>query len=129
MIVGLLLMLVGSWSDNPIPTGAVWTDEQAREYNKASGELHTSSYGRSHDHSKEHSHGEPDRTSEEYLRTKAAFDKAKKDLDLARSRQSWFKYGIILTGVLISGLGIIRVGMDKMRADEEATQTHRPKKH
>ncbi len=129
MIVGLLLMLVGSWSEIVVPTRAVWTDEQAKEYEKASADMHGSSYGKSHDHSKEHSHNEPDRSSPEYLKAKEAFDRSRAQLDRAVSRQTWIKYGIILSGVLIAGYGIVVVGIDKMKADDALTKPHKPKKH
>ncbi len=128
MIVGLLLMLLGYFSEAVIPGKTVWNDEQAAAYQKASGELHGASYGKGHDHSKEHAHNEPDRSSPEYLKAKEAFDRAKSELDRAANRQIWIKYGIILTGVVISACGIVRVALDKMQADEEATMTHRPKK-
>lgn len=122
MIVGLLLMFAGYWSEAVIPTSAVWSPEQAAEYQKASAEMHGASYAKGHDHSKEHSHDEPDRSAPEYVKAKAAFEKSRTELDRAVSRRSWLKYGIIFVGVAISGYGIVLVALDKMRVDEEATQ-------
>src|SRR5689334_13253498 len=129
MIVGLVLMLHGSLSEIPVPRSTVWTDKQAEEYEKASAELHNSSYGKSHDHSKEHSHNDADRSSPEYLKAKEAFDKSRAELDRAVSRKTWIKYGVILAGVLIAGYGIVVVGIEKIRADEEGTHRHKSKKH
>jgi|GEM_PF-3617490 len=128
MIVGLTLMIAGYWSETALPTGAMWTDDQAAAFQKASAELHGASYGKGHDHSKEHSHNEPDRSSPEYLQAKEAFEKSRTALDRAYSRKMWIKYGIILMGVVISGYGIVCVGLEKMRADEGATQTHKRKR-
>lgn len=129
MIVGLALMLIGYFTDTAMPTGASWSPQQAAAFQKASADLHGASYGKDHDHSKEHSHGEADRSSPEYLKAKEAFDKSKGDLERAMSRRVWIKYGIILTGVLIAGYGIVVVGLEKMKADEALTRPHKPKKH
>jgi hypothetical protein len=130
MIVGLLMMFAGYWSESALPTSATWTDQQAEEFQKASVVMHGASYGKSHDHSKEHSHDgpEPDRSSPEYLAAKAAFDKTRADRDRAEARRSWIKYGIIFTGVLISGVGIVIVAIEKMKADEGNTQRRKPHK-
>lgn len=130
MIVGLLLMFAGYWSETALPTSTTWTDQQAEEFQKASVVMHGASYGKSHDHSKEHSHDgpEPDRSSPEYLQAKAAFDKSRTELDRAVARRTWIKYGIIFTGVLISGLGIVVVALEKMKADEGSTPRRKPRK-
>ncbi len=132
MIVGLLLMFAGYWSEAALPASATWTDEQAEAFQKASQVMHGASYGKSHDHSSGHSHDggpEPDRTSAEYLAAKAAFDKTRTDRDLAEARRAWIKYGIIFTGVLFSGYGIVVVAIEKMKADEGSWQRHKPRKH
>lgn len=120
MIVGLVLIFFGYIQENVLPTNATWTDEQAKTYSENSARMHNAAYS-GHDHSKENAHGEPDRKSAEYLKAKADFDKSKADLEAAQTRQAWMKYGIILTGVAITGFGIVRVAIDKMRADEAST--------
>jgi hypothetical protein len=130
MIVGLLLMFAGYMSESALPTAAVWTDEQADQFQKASAQLHGASYGKGHDHSKEHAHDdEPDRSSPAYLEAKAAFDKARGELDTAIARQAWIKYGIIFTGVLISGFGITIVAIEKIKADDDSKPRRKAHKH
>ena len=129
MIIGLALMLFGYFTEAALPTGASWSPEQAAAFQKASAELHGASYGKEHDHSKEHSHGEADRSSREYLKAKEEFEKSRNALERAYSRRTWIKYGVILTGVLIAGYGIVVVGIDKMKADDALTKPHKPKKH
>lgn len=120
MIIGLALMAFGYVQESLVPTSAVWTDEQAKTYSENSARMHNAAYS-GHDHSKENGHAEPDRNSPEYLKAKADFDKSKADLAAALHRQTWMKYGVILLGVVIAGFGIVRVAIDKMRADEETT--------
>jgi hypothetical protein len=120
MIVGLVLMFFGYVQESLVPNSAVWTDEQAKKYSDNSARMHNAAYA-GHDHSKANAHGEPDRNSPEYLKVKADFEKSKADLAAALNRQVWAKYGIILLGVAIAGFGIVRVAIDKMRADEETT--------
>lgn len=120
MIVGLVLMFFGYVQESIVPNNAVWTDEQAKTYSENSARMHNAAYS-GHDHSKKDSHGEPDRSSPEYVKAKADFEKSKADLAAALNRQVWMKYGIILLGVAIAGFGIVRVAIDKMRADEETT--------
>lgn len=131
MLIGLLLMFLGYMSESALPTSAVWTDQQAEAFQKASATMHGANYGKAHDHSKEHSHDgpAPDRSSPEYLQAKADFDKSRIELDRAVSRQAWIKYGIIFTGVLISGCGIVMVAVEKMKEDEGSTHRHKPRKH
>jgi hypothetical protein len=124
MIVGLVLMFVGYVQESIMPTSAVWTDEQAKKFSENSARMHNAAYS-GHDHSKEHAHGEPDRSSPEYLKAKADFEKSKADLAAALGRQAWMKYGIIMLGVVIAGYGIVHVAIEKMRADE-ATTLKRP---
>jgi hypothetical protein len=120
MIVGLVLILCGYLQEHILSTNGGWTDEKAIAHGKNAAQMHNAAYS-GHDHSKENAHGEPDRKSEEYLKAKAEFEKSKADLESAHSRQTWMKYGIVLTGVAITGFGIVRVAIDKMRADEATT--------
>jgi hypothetical protein len=119
MIIGLLLMAAGYFSPSVTPTSAVWSDEQAVEYGKAAARLHNASYGASHDHSQQHSHEEDPHKSPEYVAAKEAFEKSKAALDRARSRQSFVKYFLILSGVIITGVGIAQAAMTKMKADDQ----------
>lgn len=127
MIAGLALMFLGYWYQVAIPTSVIWTDEQAREYGSSAARLHSASFGAEHDHSQEHSHSGPDVKSKEYIEAKAAFDKSKGDLDRARSRQSWIKYGIILSGVFVAACGVLIVAFEKLKNDDQPK--HRAKAH
>lgn len=118
MLVGLALMFGGYWFQWALPVQSVWTDEQAREYGVNSARLHTATYGKEHDHSKPHSHSEPNLKDKEYVEAKAAFEKSVKARDAAISRLDWIKYGIILTGVVIAGCGVLQVMLEKMKNDD-----------
>lgn len=131
MLAGLALMVIGNFYQAALPTSAVWTDEQAREYSRASAELHSASYGagHSHDQGNTHSHDAGDiQKSTEYLTAKAAFDKSKGDLDRARSRQVWIKYGLIALGVLIATCGIMPIALDKLKEGSQASGSRKPRK-
>lgn len=131
MLAGLALLVIGNWYQAALPTSAVWTDEQAREYSRASAELHSASYGagHSHDHGHDHSHDAGDiQKSADYLAAKAAFDKSKGALDRARSRQVWIKYGLIALGVVIATCGIIPIALDKLKEGSQANGSRKPRK-
>lgn len=119
MIVGLVLMAVGNWYQVAVPTTAVWTDQQAEVYQKASTRLHSASFGAGHSHDKDHGHshdaGDVSK-SKEYIEAKAEFERIQGDLDRSRTRQSWIKYAIIGLGVVIASSGVIIAGINKLYA-------------
>lgn len=119
MIVGLSLMGVGYWYESLVPTQSVWTDEQARELGEASARFHSASFGKDHSHDPGSSHShDVDHQSPEYQQAKAVYEAKQGELDRSRQRHVWIKYGIVLTGVVMAGWGVVRVAIDKMNDDE-----------
>jgi hypothetical protein len=130
MVVGLVLMLVGNWFQVELPVSAVWTNEQAQEYSKASADLHAAGYGAGHSHDQAHSHdAEELKKSAQYIAAAAAFDKVKADLNRAHSRQAWFKYGLIILGVMFATAGIIPTLLDKLKEAKASKSRGKPGKH
>lgn len=119
MLIGLSCMAGGYFHEHFVPTQSVWTDQQAEELGQASARFHAASFGKdhSHEHGQPHAH-QVNYRSDEYQTAKAAYDAQRGDLERSLERQTWIKYGMVLTGVLIAGWGVLRVAMGKLGEDD-----------
>jgi hypothetical protein len=107
LVLGIVLLVVANWLAALLPDSAVWSDADAREFGKAAAEFHSAAHNRAHN---QRGHIQPTSTAEghsaEYTAAKAEFDKQQARLDGARSRVSFWKYGLQGVGVLLIGAGI-----------------------
>lgn len=106
LILGVVLLVLAPWSPNLIPSSAVWSDEDAQEYTRASADLHAKSY-ESHNHgSGSHGHAHIGGTAEERAAAQAAFDAIQTRRDSAGRLPSAIKYALQAIGVAACAAGV-----------------------
>jgi|GEM_PF-5396807 len=106
LLVGVLLLVLAPWSANLIPTSAVWSDEDAREYTRASADLHAKSYEASQHGSGHHGHSHTGGTKSEKAAAKAAFDAIQGRRDRAGLLPKLLRYSLQAVGLAACAAGI-----------------------
>lgn len=121
LTIGLILLILAQFITAAVPNAAVWTDDQAREYQKAAAGLHDATYGVNHKHGPGEAH-EHDVNQAALAKAREEFAAAKAKLELAKTRRNYPKYLLLTLGVLFSvgGLAIYFTGL--------ANEDKRPKR-
>lgn len=105
LIVGVVMLLIAPWVPRLIPTSAVWSDEDARQYAQASADLHAKAHAG-------HSHGQPGHdhahagAAEEKAAAQAAFDAVQARRDSAARLQSGTQYTLQAFGLVACIVGV-----------------------
>jgi hypothetical protein len=94
LLLGLVLLILGSQWNRVRPVSAYWTEEQADEYSKAQVELHSLSH--------EHSTSDPHAPSPAFNAAKERFAKISGDLAHAQKVQN-------RTGTIFVAAGLISI--------------------
>lgn len=120
LTIGLILLILAQFITAAVPNAAVWSDDQAREYQKAASGLHDATYGVNHKHGPGESHEHA--VDESLAKARDEFARAKAKLELAQSRRNYPKYVLLTLGVLFSvgGLAIYFTAL--------ANEDNRPKR-
>jgi hypothetical protein len=108
MGVGLALMLLGPLLVAALPAQAVWSDESAREYQKAASDLHEATYGAGHSHApgSQHVHKAPAPDDPKLLAAREEFAKQEARLNAARTRPFWLEVAVRGLGALVAAVGV-----------------------
>lgn len=101
LVVGVLLLLLAPWVANLIPTSAVWSDEDARQYTRASAELHAASHGAG-----QHNHAHATGEHHDRATAQAAFDAIQARRDRAGRWPVLVKRLLQATGIAVCGIGV-----------------------
>lgn len=105
LAIGLILLILAQFITAAVPNSAVWTDDQAREYQKAAAGLHDATYGVNHKHRPGEAHAHA--VNEAALaQAREQFAQAKAKLELAQARRNYPKYLLLALGLLFSVGGL-----------------------
>jgi hypothetical protein len=99
IVVGLLLVALGTQWNRLQPASNYWSDKQAAEYNEAQVALHM----HSHEHGKEKNSAK----SPDFVSAKQRYDKIKADLEGARNSRNRTGNLLIAAGLIAAISGIV----------------------
>jgi hypothetical protein len=131
MAIGLALMLLGPLLVGTLPAQAVWSDESAREYQKAASDLHEATYGAGHSHEagRAHVHKTPAPDDPTVLAARAAFAEQETRLNAARARPFWLEVAVRALGAIVAAVGVGGYFRAKAAAAAEAKEAKAARKH